>query len=146
MKIGLKKIFAVAGILILGIGIGVGGMVLKAKVFPDENAKVVYVEKKPTEIGPLIELKEFIVNLDGGGMIKAEIALEGVNGKAEEKIKAKEIFLRDRIIAVLGSKSFADIRSSKARETLKSELVTELNEVCDDQIKDVFFNSFLYSL
>ncbi len=146
MRIGFKKIFAVVGILILGIGIGVGGMVLKARFFPGENGNVIYVEKKPVIIGPLIELEEFLVNLDGGGMIKTEITIEGINAKAEEKIKAKEIFLRDRVITVLGSKSFADVRSGKDREKLKRELVTELNETCDNQVKDVLFKSFIYSL
>lgn len=147
MKIGLnKKVFAVLGVFVIGIGIGVGGMVLKERFFPSGDTKTVYVEKKPDEIGPLIEMKEFLVNLDGGGMIKTEITIEGINSKSEEKIKAKEIFLRDRIISVLGSKGISDVRSSEGRETLKGELISQLNEICTDEVKDVLFKSFIYSL
>jgi len=148
MKIGFSKRFLVILIIfVIGIGLGVGGMILKEKFFPSPDTKIVYVDKKQeVKIGPLIELKEFLVNLDGGGMLKTEITIEGVNAKSEEKIKEKEIFLRDRIISVLGSKRIADVRSSEGREKLKAELVSKLNEVCEDEIKDVLFKSFLYSL
>lgn len=148
MKIGFSKRFLVIFIIFgIGIGLGVGGMILKEKFFPSPDTKIVYVDKKPeVKIGPLIEFKEFLVNLDGGGMLKTEITIEGVNAKSEEKIKEKEIFLRDRIISVLGSKRIADVRSSEGREKLKTELVSRLNEVCEDEIKDVLFKSFLYSL
>lgn len=146
MRIGFsKKVFVFIGIFILGVGIGVGGMVLKERFLPSENTNVVYAGQKSVEIGPLIELGEFLVNLDGGGMLKTEITIEGINGKSEEKIKAKEIFLRDRIISVLGSKGKGDVRSGESREKLKSELITELNDICPDQVKNVLFKSFVYS-
>ncbi|NLI94177.1 MAG: flagellar basal body-associated FliL family protein [Peptococcaceae bacterium] len=140
-----KKILLFVGVFVIGAGLGVGGMIAKEKFFPSADAKVVYVDKKSETIGPLIELKEFLVNLDGGGMVKTEIAIEGVNAKSEEKIKAKEIFLRDRIISVLSSKKISDVRSSQGRENMKTELVAKLNEVCKDEVKDVLFKSFMYS-
>ncbi|RNC29560.1 MAG: hypothetical protein AWM53_00558 [Candidatus Dichloromethanomonas elyunquensis] len=137
-----KKIFVFLGIFAVGVGLGVAGLMLKEKFFPNPSAKVVNVSQAD---GPLIELKEFLVNLDGGGMLKTEIAIEGVNTKSEEKIKAKELFLRDRIITVLSSKKVSDVRSSQGRDTLKTELAAKLNEVCKDEIKDVLFKSFIYS-
>ncbi len=145
MKIGVsKKLFLFLGIFVIGIGIGVGGMILKEHFFPGEDTKIVYVERKPDEIGPLIELKEFLVNLNGGGMVKTEITIEGVNAKSEEKIRAKEIFIRDRIISVLGSKKMADVLPTE-RDGLKNELVTQLNEICHDEVRDVLFTGFIYS-
>lgn len=148
MKIGFsRKFLFIILIFIIGIGLGVGGMILKERFFPSPDTKIVYVDKKPEEtIGPLIEMKEFLVNLDGGGMVKTEITIEGVNAKSEAKIMEKEIFLRDRIISVLGSKGIADVRSSEGREKLKTELVSQLNQICQDEIKDVLFKSFIYSL
>ena len=86
-----------------------------------------------------------MVNLDGGGMLKTELAIEGKNSKSEEKIKAKEVFLRDRILSVLSSKGIADVRSPEGREKLKQDLITNLNEVCPDEINDVLFRSFIYT-
>lgn len=147
LKIGIsKKVFAVLGIFILGIGVGVGGMFLKTKIFPPEESNEIAVSQKSFKIGPLIELEEFLVNLNGGGMIKTEITIEGINDKSEEKIKAKEIFIRDRIISVLSSKGIGDVRSGEGRKDLKGELVTELNDICSDEVNDVLFKSLIYSI
>ena len=79
MSIGFsKKILVFVGILVLGIGVGVGGMVVKEKFFTSEESAA-QSTKKPDKIGPVIELKEFLVNLDGGGMLKTEITIEGVD-------------------------------------------------------------------
>lgn len=147
MKIKFSaKIFAVFGIFILGLGMGVGGMFLKERFFPGSDTKIVFVEKKPDEIGPLVEFEEFLVNLDGGGIVKTVLTVEGVNAKSEEKLREKEIFLRDRIITVLSSKKITEIQSGEGREKLKEEMVAALNEVCPDQVKDVLFKSFIYSM
>jgi flagellar FliL protein len=140
-----RKILVFILVFVLGTGAGVGGLTLKEKIFPNPNGKTQSVEKKSDEVGPVVQLKEFLVNLDGGGMLKTEIAVEGVNAKSEEEIKNKEIFLRDRIIAVLSAKKMSDVRTTQGRDNLKKELVTGLNEVCQDKIKDVLFTSFVYS-
>lgn len=145
MKIRVSRRFlALLGVFIVGIGVGVGGMFAKQMFFPDTEPTE-KVAKKADEVGPIIELKEFLVNLDGGGIIKTEIAIEGINAKSGEKIKAKELFIRDRIIAVLGSKSLPDVRSIEGRDNLKEDLVTNLNEICEEEIQDVLFKSFLYN-
>jgi len=142
MKIRIsKKFLAFFLVFLLGAGAGVGGTILKDIYFPGEQQAVT----KKTEIGPLIELDEFLVNLDGGGMLKTELAIEGKNSKSEEKIKAKEVFLRDRILSVLSSKGIDDVRSPEGREKLKQDLITNLNEVCPDEINDVLFRSFIYT-
>lgn len=147
MKIGInKKIIAILGIFIIGAGSGVGGMLLKERFFPGPDTKIVYVEKKPDEIGPLLEFEEFLVNLNGGGVVKTVITIEGVNTKSEEKLKAKEVFLRDRIITVLASKKINDVETGEGREKLKEEMVTALNGVCPDEVKNVLFKSFIFSL
>lgn len=138
-----KKIIAVIGLFILGIGIGIGGMVLKERFFPSDETKIAEAQKNEVKIGPLIEMEEFLINLDSGGIIKTVITVEGVDGKSQEKIKAKEIFIRDRIITVLGSKRIGDLKT-EGREKLKKELTEELNEVCNNEIKDVLFKSFVY--
>lgn len=144
MKISISKRFLVnLLILILGVGVGVGGMILMEKFFPkDVSAAPV---NKVDEIGPVIELAEFVINLDGGGILKTEIAVEGKNAKSQEKLKAKEIFLRDRINSVLGSKGITDVRTIEGKDKLKAELLIKLNEIANDEIKDVLFKSIIYS-
>lgn len=143
MKIRINgKVFVFLGIFILGIGVGIGGMFLKERFFPADGTNSV-TQKKQAEIGPLIELEEFLINLDDGGAIRAVITIEGINSKSEEKIRAKEIFIRDRILTVLGAKGIDDVRTDN-RDKLKDELIIELNDVCNDEINDVLFKNFVY--
>jgi flagellar FliL protein len=145
VRVGIsRKFFAVVGILVIGMGLGAGSMVLKERFFPTGQVQF-DKEKKHKEIGPLIEMEEIFVNLDRGGFIKTEITLEGVNSKSKEKIQAQEVFLRDRIIMVLGSKGLQDVQTD-GREKLKKELLTELNKICHDEIKDVLFKNFVYQI
>lgn len=144
IKIG-KKFIVYLLVLVIGIGVGTGGMILKERFLPSNSAGVTTVNNNTSEVGPFIELSEFTINLDGGGIVRTEITIEGVNKKSKEKITEKEIFLRDRVIAVIGSKDLEGIRTAESREELKKELVTELNKECGDQIKDVLFKSFIYS-
>lgn len=140
----LKKILIFVIVFLIGFGAGIGGMILKEKMFTGKTAQAAAVQQSE-QIGPLIELSEFLVNLEGGGMLRTEITLEGVNEKTQETIKAKEIFLRDRILTVLSSKRITDVVTSEGRDAIKKELLVELNKVCPDQIKDVLFKSFVYT-
>jgi len=147
MKVGLsKKILVLFIVFLLGFGVGVGGTIVKDKFLPAENNELEAAETNNNpEPGPLHEMEEFLVNLEGGGMIRAEITIEGVNSKSEEEIISRDIFLRDRVIQVFSSKVMEDVSSTQGQENLKKELVTELNEVCPGKIKDVLFKNFVYT-
>jgi hypothetical protein len=71
-----KKIFtAVLFLLIFAAGIAAGGFglpLVKAKVFPGSETKLTQQNKPNHEVGPIHDLKEFIVNLKGGGIVKTE--------------------------------------------------------------------------
>lgn len=137
VKISKKVIIIVVIVLII---LGVGGYFAKQKFFPANQEKVV-----EETVGPLVELESFMVNLNDGGMLKAEITIEGMNEKSEEKLIEKEIFFRDRINSVISSKGINDVRTNEGREILRKELITELNKICPGEVKDVLFSSFLYS-
>ncbi|MGI1658146.1 MAG: flagellar basal body-associated FliL family protein [Desulfitobacterium sp.] len=124
----------------LGSTIGVIGTIGVQKIFFDEGPTQQVVEMKE---GPVIPIGEFTVNLRGGAFLKTTIAIEGMNAKSEEPILAKDAFIRDRINTVLSSKSLQDMQP-EVREDLKSELVTQLNEVTGNQVQSIFFLSFVY--
>lgn len=142
----MKRVLAVVGIFIIGIGMGIGTMVLKEKLLPATEAKASMKEAKIDEIGPLLEIGEFIINLKGGGILKAEITVEGINAKSLDRLKAREAFLRDRVINVFAAKELKDIVVVGERDNLKKEILTELNLVTNDEVKSILFKSFVYSL
>ncbi len=98
-------------------------------------------------IGPMYALDKFIVNLasDGGSRyLRTSINLELSSPEFQAEVDKKKPLVRDIIIRVLSAKSYEEISTIRGKETLKDELVTELNKVfIDGQVKNVFFTEFV---
>jgi flagellar FliL protein len=139
-----KKILPLV-MLIMGIGFGVGGMIIKDILLPAQTSTVVYEERKPHEVGPVIEVGEITAVLQGGGVVKTEVVLEGVNKKSAEAIESRLVFVRDSILRILMARSASDINSTEGQEELKGEMMETLNEMCADNVKKVLFSSFIFS-
>ena len=146
MKIRFNKTILIV-VLIFVIGICAGGFgvpMFMAKFFPSDDVK----EAKAEEAGPLHDLDEFTVNLSGGGIVRADITIEGASGQSshgEGELAEKEAFIRDKIISVLGSKSINDIASPEGQQVLKEELLHEINTLSDGLVQGVLFKNFVYS-
>jgi flagellar protein FliL len=136
-----KSILFIIIAVILGSALGVGGTLVVQKYFLSEGTK----EQKPIakKEGPVLPVGEFTVNLQGGAFLKASIAVEGIDAKSEETLKAKDAFIKDRINTVLSSKSLQDMQPA-VREKLKTELSDHLNQVTGNKVQNVLFLSFVY--
>lgn len=139
-----KKLLLTVLTVLIGIALGVGGTIAAQTFIFKKPATAETLKEKPKKDGPVVSIGEFTVNLQHGAFLKTTIAVEGVDTKAEETIKAKDAFLKDRVNLVLSSKSLEDVQSPEAREKLKQELTKKLNEVAEDKIQDVLFQSFIY--
>lgn len=139
-----KKLLFTALSVVIGIALGVGGTIA-AQIFIFKKPAVAETSQpKPKKDGPVVSIGEFTVNLQRGSFLKTSIAVEGVDAKAEETLKAKDAFLKDRVNLVLSNKSVEDVQTPEGREKLKQELIAKLNEVAEDKIQDVLFQSFVY--
>lgn len=125
---------------VLGIVIGVGGTIGFQTLF---GAKTAATTQTTAQAGPVVQIAEFTVNLQGGSFLKTQIAVEGTDKKSETDIKAKSDFVKDRINTVLSSKSLTDMQPQN-RDKLKKELIAQLNEVTGNKIQDVLFLTFIY--
>lgn len=136
----MKKtiIFVVLAVL-MGAGLGVGGTILAGNMFGNSEQAASEAKKG----GPLIPLGEFLVNLNGGYILRTEITIEVVDAKAEALLKDKVPFLKDKINSVLSNRPISDVQG-EAREVLRAELLKSLNEVGDKKITDVLFVSYIY--
>lgn len=128
--------------LIVGLLLGVGiQKYLYPALFPNAQAENT---RQTKVIGPLVDIGEFTVNLQGGTFLKTTLTVEGSDEKAETTIKSKLPFLKDRVNTVLSNKSVADVQTTAAREKLRHELTNSLNEVADNKISDVLFLTMVY--
>lgn len=136
-----KGLISIILTAVLGIGAGVGGTIGVQKFLLPKTTPT------PTQVvavdGPVVEVGEFTINLQGGAFLKTLIAVEGTDKKSEAQIKAKDAFIKDRINTVLTSKSLADMQPAN-RDKLKKELIAQLNEVTGNKIQNVLFLSFVY--
>ncbi|MDR3587763.1 MAG: flagellar basal body-associated FliL family protein [Desulfosporosinus sp.] len=144
LKINLKTLMPVILALLVGLVLGVGGLMGVQKfIYPASSTQAVNVSQ-PKIVGPLVDLGEFTVNLQGGSFLKTTLTVEGTDAKSDVLLKAKVAFMKDKVNSVLSNKSLVDVQTPAAREKLRKELINSLNEVADNKISDVLFMAMVY--
>lgn len=132
--------------LLVGVMLGVGGTMGVQKFILPALAQNTQAGKvsQAKQVGPLVDIGEFTVNLQGGSFLKTTLTVEGTDAKADTLLKSKIAFLKDRVNTVLSNKSLVDVQTPAAREKLRKELINSLNEVADQKVADVLFLSLVY--
>ncbi len=143
-------------IIIMGVVIGIGGalafIMLKSKGDAPAQQPAAGVERKEEkktdthQIGPIMMLDPFIVNLSGSGLnyLKLQMGLELNNPEVEKEITTKKPQIQDTIILLLSTKSFDDISTGQGKLVLKDELITRLNNILrTGSIRNIYFTSFI---
>jgi len=142
--------------LIIAMGVGAGLFVFWGKVSgttPEtvEGSEEV-AEKKDVKDGKvktksLLAMETFVVNLaDPGGKryLRVSIALELDDQDFVEEAKKKTPQMRDRILMILPAKKFKDIRTSSGKDSLRKEMIAQLNPLLDKcKITNLYFQEFV---
>ncbi len=98
--------------------------------------------------GPtVLLLKPFIVNLQdqsGGRYLKLTLNLELTSPESAESLKVNDPKIRDSIIILLSSKSYADIGTVEGKYKLRDEIVNRINQFLpDNSVKTAYFTEFV---
>ncbi|MCK5071713.1 MAG: flagellar basal body-associated FliL family protein [Desulfocapsa sp.] len=152
---GKKKliIIIVAAVLLLAI---IGGAVwwffLKPAPVTEEEldpglSVPIPVITQSSEIGPMIEIKEFIVNIiseDDRHYVKASLTLELNKIEAEEETNKRMPQIRDAILLLVGNKTFEELQDLQGKKQLKAELIGKINSFLQTgKVKAVYFTDFV---
>ncbi len=139
---GIAKTILIVGIAAVVLLAGLGIFVLKGKNGHGPT-------KPPTSE---MALGGFIVNLADANEVrylKADVVLEvegNVPVPAEGAGKtAGDPRVRDAVIQVMSSKSFAELLRPKGKEMLKKDIITAVNQKMKDEdmkVVDVYFSEF----
>lgn len=150
-------ILAVVNMLVVA---GVGGMLYMSKKAEEAKPGVEDVIQGEAEqqqkesladdfIGDLIPLETFLVNLAGSrgrklAKINMEFEVKGEDVQDEiEKLKPK---IRDMVIIILSSKTYAEVSTTKGKDLLRTEIRDQVNLfLTKGQIKQVYFTEFIYN-
>ena len=98
-------------------------------------------------IGKLIPLETFLVNLAGSQgrkLMKINMELEVNNDDVAAEVDKLKPKIRDIIIIILSSKSYAQIAQKEGKDILRTEIRDQVNLfLTKGQIKRVYFTEFI---
>lgn len=148
----LKWILLAAVIVVLGTGGFLGYKYFLADKNEDGNATKTEgtaaksKEKKDLE-SQVVSLPPFIVNLAdplGRRYLKVSIDVEVVSEAAAKKMEDSMPEVKDALLLLLSSKSFAEVDTMEEKLQLKSQIVSRLNQILDESLViKVYFTEFV---
>lgn len=118
-----------------------------------EDAEAAAVEETEVNIGPLYKLDTLIVNLaDHGGKRYLRITME-MELKPADEVDTSDLVeemdrrlpqIRDTILMILPSKTYADISDTTGKIALRDQIISQLNGLLKKgQISTIFFTEFV---
>jgi len=109
--------------------------------------EAVTAEEPVNEIKPLYSLDTFIVNLaDQGGKryLRVTMELEISSIEVTEEINQRLPQLRNSILMIVPSKSYADIGTAEGKSLLRDELMAQMNTfLTAGEITNIYFTEFV---
>jgi len=156
---GGKPIILIALVVInMLVVLGVGFMVWKSRQTPPTTIEqVVDGEKKteehekatPEEIGKVIPLETFIVNLAGAKgrkVLKVNMELEVKGAEIVSEIDNRKAQIRDFIIIILSSKTYDEVSTKEGKDALRTEIKDNINTfLSKGKISNVYFTELIYN-
>jgi flagellar protein FliL len=96
---------------------------------------------------PTVPLKEFVVNLadaEAPRYLKVVMELEVTNVNIGNLCQANQAAIRNSLVELLSSKTFAEIRDMKGKAKLRQEIIVRINEILGaNGVTQVFFTEFI---
>ncbi len=104
-------------------------------------------EAQRDSLGPLVEMDEFVVNIDDGDrtrFLKTGITLEVRDSRSREEIEHRMPQIRDTVLSRASSKSYREVRDMQGKKQLRMEIQQEINSILSQgEVRQVFFTEFV---
>ncbi len=152
---GKKKliiIIAAALVLLLaGGGAGYYFLVLKPaqEKKAEESKAAALVKAVPDEakVGPMVEIKEFVVNIIGTDTphyVKASLSLELDKDTTLDEVNKRMPQIRDAILLLIGNKTFEELQDIQGKNQVKAELKSKINSFLKSgKVNNVYLTDFV---
>lgn len=119
------------------------------QVIDGEHQAQLEDEKKVEEVGKVIPLETFIVNLAGSKgrkVLKVNMELEVKGQEVIQEIDNRKAQIRDFIIIILSSKSYDEVSTKEGKDALRNEIKDNVNSfLSKGKIMSVYFTELIYN-
>lgn len=150
-----KKLFLIIGSIFLVVLVLAGTAAFflmkqaadpKAKVDPAAQVPVPELNRL-TDVGPMVNIEEFIVNIisgDSAHYVKASLTIELTSEEGKIEAEKRMPQMRDAILLLVGNKSFEELQDLQGKKQLKAEITTKINSFLQaGKVKAVYFTNFV---
>lgn len=146
-----KLILLIAAVLFL---IGAGGaayyfLVVKNTQDADPSTADSLISSAPNEaqIGPMVEVREFVVNIigvDTPHYVKAAMVLELDREITQDEVNRRMPQIRDAIILLIGNKTFEELQDIQGKNQVKAEVKSKINSfLVTGRVDNVYLTDFV---
>ncbi len=139
------NIVLLLGILFITGAISIGNPSQNEKPAEKEQPK----DKKETSgLGPLVNLENFIVNIEDEGegtfYLKSSLTIELTNEAANELYEKSKMIIRNEVLMILSSLDKESMRGVKNKKSIQTRLQKSINARLNSNIiKNVYFTEFV---
>lgn len=99
------------------------------------------------EIGPMLPITEFIVNIiseEDRHYVKASLTLELSRVETLDEATKRMPQIRDAILLLVGNKTFEELQDLQGKKQLKAELISKINSFLQvGKVKAIYFTDFV---
>lgn len=157
-KGGKKKLYILvaAALILLLAGGGSGYYFIAFKPKQEELRKKEEASKAETlirpvpeeaNIGPMVEIKEFVVNIIGADTahyVKASLSLELDKDTTMDEVNKRMPQIRDAILLLIGNKTFEELQDIQGKNQVKAELKNKINSFLKTgKVNNVYLTDFV---
>lgn len=140
-------------LLLIGVGTGARYYLNRRHIPPGEQAATVSALSTPPvpagqqELGPLVAIDEFIVNIisaDANHYLRASMTIEVSDKKTQEELNKRMPQIRDAILLQVSNKTFEELYDLQGKKQLKAELLVRINDIlANGSARSLFFTDFV---
>ena len=152
-----KLIIIIAAVVLLGVGGGAAYYFLvfkphqlelqKKKEEESKAASLIKPIPEEAKIGPMVEIKEFVVNIIGEEAthyVKASLTLELDKEAAVQEVGKRMPQIRDAILLLISNKTFTELQDTQGKNQVKAELKTKINSFLKTgSVNNIYLTDFV---
>jgi flagellar protein FliL len=151
-KGGKKKLILLIAAVVFLLGAGGAAyyfLVIKKSQEADPSTAVSLISPPPgqAQIGPMVEVREFVVNIigvDTPHYVKAAMVLELDRETTLDEVNRRMPQIRDAILLLVGNKTFEELQDIQGKNQVKAEVKAKINSfLVTGRVDNVYLTDFV---